>query len=297
MKKLSLFLACLVTFVFCAPIIVQANMAAPALSDVGSPITFERNDAIAVLSEVLSIRVHGSTADITATYNMKNTTDAAISTCTMFLSPNIENSHVTVVVNNKETAYRTESYVLNYSTEIRKEDWRYTVLIDEEAVTPHDKQTVDAVTFDMAFAAYEEYAVTVSYTYRLGGYPDYDFNAKQGEIEYYLTPAAMWKDFSHLTIHLHLDKDMPVIQSSNLPFEKVAARSYRYTSDTLPQENLKIVIDENIIQNFFSSLRSPYLHLMFMSILPLLLIVAVLVISLVGICVHKKKRKNRHLKP
>lgn len=294
MKKFRLCLACLLTFLLCAPVAVQANMAAPDFSDIGSSVTFEKNDAIAVTSEILTITVHGSTADIVATYHMKNTTDAALSTSAMFLSPNIENGQVAVVVNNKKAAYRAESYALNYSTEIRKEGWKYTVLIDEEAVLPNAKQRVDTVTFDMAFAAYEEYDVTVSYTYRLGGYPNYDFNVKRGEIEYYLTPAAMWKEFSDLTINLNLDKDMPVIQSSNLPFEKVAARSYRYTSDTLPSENLKIVIDENAWQTFFSSLRSPYLHMTLRTVLPvivgLLVLIAVIVVC---ICVRKRRRRTK----
>ncbi|MEG1809400.1 MAG: hypothetical protein RR244_06080, partial [Oscillospiraceae bacterium] len=62
------------------------------------------------------------------------------------------------------------------------------------------------------------YDVVVSYRYRPGGYPDYDFNAKIGRIEYYLAPAAMWNDFGGITINLKLDEDMPVISSSNLEF-------------------------------------------------------------------------------
>ena len=50
------------------------------------------------------------------------------------------------------------------------------------------------------------FAVTVSYPYRLGGYPDYDWNVKRGEILYYLAPAALWQDFQSLTINLYLDE-------------------------------------------------------------------------------------------
>ena len=88
-------------------------MAAPKEADIGSSITFEKNDAVSVLSEVLDITVDGSEADIVATYKMKNTTDESISTQSMFLSPNMENSGVKVVVNDKDTSFTVETYALN----------------------------------------------------------------------------------------------------------------------------------------------------------------------------------------
>lgn len=72
----------------------------------------------------------------------------------------------------------------------------------------------------MDFQPQETYSVVVSYDYNLGGYPELDFNAKRGELEYYLAPAAMWKDFSDLTIRLYLDQDMPVLVDSSLPLRK-----------------------------------------------------------------------------
>lgn len=85
----------------------------------------------------------------------------------------------------------------------------------------------------MNFTPNEEYDVVVSYTYRLGGYPDYDFNAKVGRIDYYLAPASMWSDFGGITINLKLDKGMPVIASSNVEFKNQHSYiliSFRYTS-------------------------------------------------------------------
>ncbi len=70
-------------------------------------------------------------------------------------------------------------------------------------------------------------------------YPDYNFDAKRGTIEYYLGSAVMWKDFSNLTINLYLDEDMPIIKSSNLEFEKVDTRTYQYVSDMLPVKNTR----------------------------------------------------------
>lgn len=292
MKKISLILA--FVLVFALPIfqVAYANMAAPEEADIGSSITFENNDSVSVLSEALDITVNGSEADIVATYKMKNTTDESISTQSMFLSPNIENSGVKVVVNDKDISFTVETYDLNYDTEIKTDDWQYVVLTDDEIASRNEEQTVDTITFEMDFAPNEEYDVIVSYRYRLGGYPDYDFNAKKGVIKYYLAPAAMWKDFSNLTINLYLDKDMPVVTSSNLKLEKLGTRTYQYISDKLPKENLEIVIDENWWQNIFSTLRSPYLPMTLMMLSPFILIVLAVGIFTVWRLCKKKKHKS-----
>ena len=292
MKKISLIFAFVLVFELSIPQVAYANMAAPMEADIGSTITFENNDAVSVLSEALDITVGGSEADIVATYKMKNTTDESISTQSMFLSPNIENSDVKVVVNDKDTSFTVETYALNYDTEIKTNDWQYVVLTNDEIASRNEEQTVDTIVFEMDFAPNEEYDVIVSYRYRLGGYPDYDFNAKRGEIEYYLAPAVMWKNFSNLTINLYLDKDMPVVTSSNLKFEKVGIRTYQYVSNKLPEENLEIVIDENWWQNIFSTLRSPYLLMTLMMFSPFILIALAVVIFTVWRLRKKKKHKS-----
>ena len=291
MKKVSIIFAIVLVIALSTPV-VYANMAAPAESDIASAITFEKNDTISVLSEVLNITVHGAQADIVATYKMKNTTNESISTQSMFLSPNIENSDISVVVHDKTALFTVESYSLNYDTKITTNDWRYAVLTNDDIASINEKQTVDAITFTMDFPPNEEYDVIISYCYKLGGYPNYDFDAKNGIIEYYLTPATMWKDFCGLTINLHLDEDMPIIESSNLAFKKIATRTYQYTSDILPQENLKIVIDENWWQNIFSTLRSPYLPMTLMMFLPFVLLAVGIVIF---IFLRRVRKKKKHL--
>jgi hypothetical protein len=223
---------------------------------------------------VLDITVHGSTADITASYKLKNTTDQSIELKPMFLAPDMEYSQVKIEAKGQELNFETKSYSLNYDSQITTQDWQYAVLTDDEISDPTG-QIVDTVSFWLDFAPQEEYEVKVSYLYRLGGYPDYDFDAKRGDIEYYLTPAAMWKDFSNLTINLQLDQDMPVLKSSNLEFEKIGKRQYQYQTDTLPAENLRLVIDENWWQNIFSTLKSPYFfHFGFFIIIVIILILA-----------------------
>ena len=248
---------------FFAPQVVFANMAEPNDSDISSTITFENNDEISVLSEVLDITVDGSQAYIVATYKMKNITDKNIVTQSMFLSPNIENSNVNVIANEKDVYFTVESYVFNYDTQIQTNDWQYAVLADKNIANHTDRQSVDTITFEMAFIPNEEYDVIVSYTYSLGGYPLYDDNQKEGRIEYYLAPASMWNGFGGITINLTLDENMPVITSSNLEFEKIDTRSYQYVSDTLPEENLEIVIDDNWFINVLSTLTNPYLSMYF----------------------------------
>lgn len=264
-------------------------MAAPENADVGSAITFEKNDKIAVLSEDLEIVVKGPDARITATYEMKNTTDEALSVSSMFLSPNMEEKGVTVTVNGKQADVSVQRYGMNGSTQIITDDWRYAVLTTEEIASLDPDRTVDTVTFQMDFQPQETYPVVVSYDCNLGGYPELDFNAKRGELEYYLAPAAMWKDFSNLTIRLYLDKDMPVLVESSLPFEKVAEREYVYTSDTLPEGNLQISIDENGWQNFISTLKSPYFQMTLRFFAPIIILVVVVVIL---IHVWRKRRKS-----
>lgn len=292
MKKSGLIVAFVLIVALFIPQVAYANMAAPKEADIGSSITFEKNDSVAVLSEVLDITVDGSEADIVATYKMKNTAEESISTQSMFLSPNIKNSGVKVTVNGKDTAFAVEKFALNYATEIKTDDWQYVVLSNDEAASHDAEQTVDTITFEMDFAPHEEYDVQVSYRYRLGGYPDYDFNAKNGEIKYYIAPAAMWKDFSNLTINLKLDKDMPVITRSNLEFEKVGTSTFQYTSDKLPEENIRIVIDENWWQNFISSLKSPYLPMALMAVSPFIVIVLAVGIFIVW-RLRKRKKHNR----
>lgn len=290
MKKVSIIFAFILLFAMSLPQVSYANMAAPKEADIGSSISFEKNDAISVLSEILDITVIGPEADIVATYKMKNMTEKSVSTSTMFLSPNIKNSDVKVIVNGKEPSFTVETYALNYRTEIKTNDWQYVVLTDEE-IASYNEQTVDTITFEMDFSPHEEYDVTVFYRYRLGGYPGYNFNAKRGEILYYLAPAAMWKNFLNLTVNLFLDKDMPVIKSSNLEFKKMGTRTYQYISDQLPKENLEIVIDENRWQNIFSTLRSPYFSLTLVLFSPVILIVLIVVVFIIRRSRKKKKQK------
>ncbi len=289
MKRLPL----LLIWIFLMPFLLfpaQANMAAPQKEDVGSSITFEKNQQLAVLSQVLDIQVQGSQAAITACYTMKNTTQEEVTTETMFLSPNVEESGTQVTVGGQEVPFSVERYGISYDTRIATQDWRYAVLSPGDGENTAPGEQVDSITFEMTFQPEEQLDVIVSYRYRLGGYPDLDFNAKYGRIRYYLAPAAMWKDFGNLTIHLQLDNAMPVLKESNLDFEKVGKGEYQYSSPALPEGNLEITIDENWFQTIFSILRNPYLPMMLLMFSPLLLILLLAVLFFLWR--RKKKKKS-----
>ena len=277
MKKLSLILFIFLLIVSLSSHSVYANMSAPQKSDVASVITFEKNNDISVLSEVLDINVKGNYAHIVATYEMKNTTNKKLSTPTMFLSPNIEDRNVKVIVNNKDAPFKVGSYALDDNTQIKTTDWKYVVLVSESE-TNDMSQTVDVINFQMTFSPQEEYKVTISYIYQLGGYPYLDYDYKNGIIEYYLLPASTWKDFSQLTINLYLDKDMPIIASSNLEFKEIDTRTYQYVSNKLPKNNLEIIIDENSWQEFISSFKNPYRFTLIRMFFPYILIVGSIII-------------------
>lgn len=288
MKKRFTALLLALTFALGAAPAALANMAAPRPPDTGTTVTFEKNEEIAVLSEVLDITVTGDTARIRAQYTMENTTGERVTTPAMFLCPNQEDSLVTM--EGEALPFTAETYVLSYDSQLETRDWAYAVLNPSRELSAIPEQ-VDAITFELAFDPGQEAQVTVEYTYALGGYPDYDFDVKYGKIEYYLQPAAAWKEFGSLTINLYLDEDMPVITQSTLPFEKVGDRTYRYTSDRLPEEDLEIEIDETRIQKFFSSLRSPYLWMTVRILaLPLLVLAGVI---LAVVLILKRKGKGR----
>ena len=162
MKKISLIFVFVLVLELSFSQVTYANMAKPRASDIGSSITFEKNDTISVVSEVLDITVNGSKANIVATYRMKNTTNEYISTQSMFLSPNIEDSGVKVTVNDKDISFMAESYELNYDTQIKTDDWKYILLKNNETGYYDIQNTVDTITFDMHFEPNEEYSVVVS---------------------------------------------------------------------------------------------------------------------------------------
>lgn len=291
MKRLPAVSAFVLALLLLQPMPIFANMAAPKDPDLGTTITFEQNDALAVTEEVLDIKVTGSTADITATYSMVNVTQEPVSTPVMFLAPNTGDGDVEVTVDGEGVPFSLETYTLTYYKELEAEDWRYAMLNYGAKNAPRE-ELVSGVSFQLDAEPGQAFEVTVSYPYRLGGYPDYNYNVKRGEILYYLAPAALWQDFQSLTINLHLDSDMPVVTQSSVPFEKVSSRTYQYCSDTLPKGNLEIEIDQNKFQEALSTLLNPYL-LGFAAFLvpPLLVVIGVIVGMKILIKKHKKSKK------
>lgn len=292
MKRLPAVSAFALALLLLQPTTAFANMAAPEKPDVGSSITFQRNDALAVTQEVLDITVTGSTADITAAYSMLNVTNEPVSTPVMFLAPNTGDGSVEVTVDDQPIPFSNQQYILSYDSQEPTEDWQYAQFYEPTGKKPEDT-VVSGVSFQLDAEPGQAFEVTVSYPYRLGGYPDYDWNVKRGEIEYYLAPAALWQDFQSLTINLYLDEGMPVIKESSVEFRKVDTRIYQYQSDSLPEGNLTITIDESGAQEFFSSFRNPYTLFFAVYFLPpILLVIAVIVAIRIIIKKVRKSKEN-----
>ena len=293
MRRIKLFiLAVISVFIGIFTVPAYANMAAPKNDDLASGISFEKNNALRVLSEVLDIKIKGAMADIKATYNMKNIKDTTVSTKSMFISPNIDGNTATVLMNGSSLSFTSDSYYVDYNTTSRVDGWRFVV------ENPGDESEwlnkVDAITFDMEFKPNEEATIEVSYQYRLGGYPDYDFDVKRGSLTYYLSPANMWEDYGGITINLELSPDMPVIKKSSIEFEKLSKYKYQYKSDTLPVEELTLSIDQNGWQEFTSQFNSPYLAMNIAMLLPIILIAVVGIVIIIIIIVRTgRKRKKK----
>lgn len=292
MKRLPAVSAFALALLLLQPMPVSANMAAPKDPDVGTSIIFQQNDALTVTEEVLDITVTGSTADITAAYSMRNLTTEPVSTPVMFLAPNTGDGSVEVTVNGEAVPFSMDTYTLTYYQDLETEDWRYAMLHYGSNHSPNGEELV-GISFQLDFEPEEAGEIVVSYPYRLGGYPDYSWDVKRGEILYYLAPAALWEDVQSLTINLYLDSDMPVVTQSSVPFEKVGSRTYQYRSDSLPEGNLEIEIDQNQFQEALSVLRNPYM-LAFAAFLapPILGIIAVIVV--VRIIMKKVRKSNEN---
>lgn len=295
MRKIGISIILLLIFTFLIGIgYVDANMAAPMPDLYATTITFAKNEDIAVTSEVLDIRMENDLADITATYVMKNKQDYEVSTPSMFISPNISGSSISVVQDGNSLEYQTEIYSISYLDGLDLEDWQF-VILDKELDEYGFK--VQTINFDLDFKANEEAEIVVNYKYALGGYPSRTDNNKRGSLTYYLTPAAMWEDFDNLTINLYLDDNMPVLKSANLDFEKISSKHYRYESTSLPNENLEIEIGLNAWQKFIGYFNSPYLIMNLLMLLPFIIIGLIILVVVIVIVVYyvKKKKKSKKI--
>lgn len=273
---------------------VEANMAAPDDADIASTITFEKNESLSVLNEILNIEVKGSIANISALYHMKNKTQEEVTTSSMFLSPNIEGDTTRVYIDNYEITYTAKTYKISYRDDvIETNDWEFVIL--EEENDDYYRQQVDTITFEMTFLPLEEHDIEVSYKYTLGGYPNYDFDVKYGSIYYYLKPAGLWESFESIEINLTLDEDMPKITSSSLEFTKLSKNKYQYKANELPDTDLLIRIDQSAWDEFISGFKSPYLIMKIMMLLPVIIIFLCIIIIIIMATARMRKNKIKNI--
>lgn len=291
-KKITIAFLLVLIITMTIPQTVLANMAAPETADVGTTITFQQNDEISVLSEVLDITLELGKADIVATYTMKNTTNSAVSTQSMFLSPNVESAGVAVVIDGESTSFEVESYNLGWTNDVTTSDWQFALLNPSTASDNTEARRVDSILFEIDFEANETKEIVVSYDYILGGYPTNTSVVNYGTLEYFSTPANMWADFENLTINLTLGKDMPKLDYSNLDFKKVGTRQYQYTSSALPTEDLEIKVTENWYQSIWSTVTSPYFPMTVLMVAGVALPFIIVICVAIAIVLHVRNKKK-----
>ncbi|MFI3165371.1 MAG: hypothetical protein R3Y45_03740 [Bacillota bacterium] len=292
-KKITIAFLLVLIITMTIPQTVLANMAAPETADVGTTITFQQNDEISVLSEVLDITLELGKANIVATYTMKNATNSAVSTQSMFLSPNVESAGVAVVIDGEMVSIEVDSYNLDWVNDVTTSDWQFALLNPSTAADNDEARRVDSILFEIDFEAGETKEIVVSYDYILGGYPTNTSVVNYGTLEYFLTPANMWADFENLTINLTLGKDMPKLDYSNLDFKKVGTRQYQYTSTALPTEDLEIKVTENWYQSIWSTVTSPYFPMTVLMVAGIFSPVIIIGIIVIVVIVKKKKKQQQ----
>ncbi len=291
MKKIYIIFLSIIILLF-SPNAVKANMAAPLLDDIATSISFEKSRDIDVTSETLDINILNTLADIKVTYNLKNIKNEDINTASMFVSPNIEGEAISIKIADKEVDCIKETYYYNSYDDLTTNDWEYIILEKDYYDEYYNK--VQTLTFNINFNPLEEKEIIINYKYRLGGRPNRIDDMKWGSLTYYLKPAALWHDFSNLTINLYLSKDMPVLKESNLEFSYLGNRHYQYKSNILPEENLEIEIGLNNWQKFIGHFRNPYLIFELMFFIPFI-VIGLLILVIIIIFIRRKNKRKKQL--
>lgn len=269
--------------------IVSANMAAPEENDIGTSITFKNNEDINITKEILDITITNDVASIKATYFMSNNKEYNVETESMFISPNYMDDNISVTKNDSNIKYTTKDlFYESRIDEVHVNDWEYVIFKKEEDSNYGIK--VQAIKFNLEFRALEESTIIVSYNSRLGGRPNLDNNLRYATFLYYITPANNWNDFKDLTINLELSPELPVISKSSLDFNKIEHNKYEYKSDTMPNVNLELELDQTRWQEFIGFFKNPYntIYLYFIGTISLLIILIIIII----IFIHYRKKKK-----
>ena len=233
MKKSNFLLISTLSLLFIGS--VSCNMAAPKPTDIATSITFEKNNDISVSSEHISITIDDQVAHINAAYTMKNTKNEEITTPSMFISPNIENLSAEVSFNEIDLDYVKETYYATYDSELSENNWEFVILDAKNETNGYFDLSLDTIKFDLKFNPNEEAIVNVAYDYRLGGRPERNDDYKYAELDYYIKPIGLWKDFDNLTIDLYLDDNLPIIKESNYEFNHVKDNHYQCVLNELPK--------------------------------------------------------------
>ena len=116
---------------------------------------------------------------------------------------------------------------------------------------------------------------------------------------YILSPAALWKDFSNLTIEVYPHPDQPYMMNSTLPMERVETNiaydtHYSAFFSHLPEGDLifQMYHRETPEPWLLATIQNPYL--MGLVILPLFLLILLTTITVIILLAVRKKKKADH---
>ena len=172
------------------------------------------------------------------------------------------------------------------------ERWQTNSLAEES------RTSLAGLLFEVEFQPGSRREITVRYP-AIAGRDQEETTRYQAVYAYILSPAALWKDFSNLTIEVYPHPDQPYMVNSTLPMEKVEtdiAYDTHYSAffSDLPEGDLifQMYHRETPEPWLMATIQNPYL--MGLVIVPLFLLILLTTITAIIIYAIRKKKKADH---
>ena len=289
-KKISIILLMIAIILSTfTPSVAYADINEPIENSVSSTITLEHYTDLSITNEILNVDMNGSIADINIEYTLKNNTDKDCSSQAMFLAPNVENGKVTTItVDGTNLDYETESY---FNTQVSLSDgWKY-------GTTDNDNNgdvQENILSFNLDFKASEEITVIISFQSQLGGFPNNEEYPIYGHFSHWWVGDL--QKLHPITINVNVDETLPIMETSNIEFEKIDDLTYQHKSDSLtfshfhPTFNPYLTNWEKFVINYKYHYKD--LYILFFGI-PILITIIILAIIFINIRLVKKSKLKK----
>lgn len=153
----------------------------------------------------------------------------------------------------KEYLTKSESFTEVEMNTVQEENLYFEALdraLGEQPVITEDMITMylgdpryAMIVYDVPFEAGEEKIVEVRYT-AYGTMDRRETAAPTYTYDYFLQPAARWKDFQNLNVKITPSEEHPFVIDSTLPMERSEDGTYSGEFDALPEEDFRFVLYE-----------------------------------------------------